>query len=307
MAMTLAAAQALIDAANASNAAVANALLTALAPAPAPTPVPPPVATTWVYHNGALAWNDNSYGATANFADTVGAPVSGTKDIAVTTQAYGGLEVSVPTPLDATLYDRLTVSLKPTVANQAWQLWFRKVGDVAVGINVDLSKYGPAPVVGKWATYVIPLADVGALGIPLYKFSIQDFSGLAKGLWYADEIGFLPKAAVTPAPVPVGAATYVGGKQPGVVVGTRGVNIPVVVNLGGPLNTVSVDVQLLSAGVPATGAGNFASKVPLTASTYGYTPVTSDGGGKLLSCVLTPRDANGVAGVPVTIPGVPIP
>jgi hypothetical protein len=57
---------------------------------------------------------------------------------------------------------------------------------------VDPSKYGPAPVVGKWATYTVPLSDLGVLGTMIYKFCIQDQTGLSNVAWYVDNVGFEP-------------------------------------------------------------------------------------------------------------------
>ena len=50
---------------------------------------------------------------------------------------------------------------------------------------------GPAPVVGQWGVYTIPLADLGVLGTSIYKFAIQDKTGLASNVWYVDDVGFL--------------------------------------------------------------------------------------------------------------------
>ena len=67
-----------------------------------------------------------------------------------------------------------------------------KVGDVPVGIYLNVTDYGPAPVPGKWATYTVPLSDLGVLGTSIYKFCIQDQSGLSSNTWYIDNVGFAP-------------------------------------------------------------------------------------------------------------------
>jgi hypothetical protein len=67
-----------------------------------------------------------------------------------------------------------------------------KVGDVPVGIYLDVSNYGPAPVKGQWATYTVPLAALGVLGTDIYKFCIQDQTGLSSNYWYIDNVGFAP-------------------------------------------------------------------------------------------------------------------
>ncbi|HWS66400.1 MAG TPA: hypothetical protein VN325_26855 [Steroidobacteraceae bacterium] len=166
------------------------------APAPTPTPTPTPVAgTSWVYYNGVFDWpGDYSFVASPNYADTSGAPLSGPHDIKVTlTSAWGGwLPYAKNWSFNSNGYTKLTFALKPTVVNQKWNLYFVKVGDIPVGISVDPSKYGPAPVVGKWATYTVPLSDLGVLGTMIYKFCIQDQTGLSNVAWYVDNVGFEP-------------------------------------------------------------------------------------------------------------------
>ena len=83
-------------------------------------------------------------------------------------------------------------ALKPTLARQSIQVYFEKPGDVPTGVTVDAFKYGPAPVPGQWATYKIPLADLGVAGAHIFKFAIQDETGLANNVFYLDNIGFLP-------------------------------------------------------------------------------------------------------------------
>jgi hypothetical protein len=165
-------------------------------PPPTPTPTPTPVAgTSWVYYNGVFDWpGDYSFVATANYADTSGAPLSGPHDIKVTvTSPWGGwLPYAKNWNFNSSGYTKLTFALKPTIANQKWDIYFVKVGDIPVGISVDPTKYGPAPVVGKWATYTIPLADLGVLGTSIYKFCIHDQTGLSNISWYVDNVGFVP-------------------------------------------------------------------------------------------------------------------
>ena len=240
MTMTLASAQALIDAANSAHAAVENALLALVAaqPAPAPPAPPPPAPVP---------------------APTPPPPAP------------------VPTPAPTTWTG---------IAGEGSAFTLSAPGVVRYGNGTTWSAAKPLPA----GTYV---CNNATFGDPL------------PGNYKVCQLGSAPATAPSPSPAPAGIATYVGGKQPGFVAGPRGVGIAVVVDLGGPLNAASVDVQMLSAGLPAAGAGNFASKV--TAPTYSYAPATGDGGGKQLSAVLTPRDANGVAGPTVTIPGVSIP
>lgn len=163
-------------------------------PPPPPPPPPPTSGTSWVYHNGVLDWpGDYSFMATTDYTDSSGAPLSGPYDIKVTSGAWGGWQpYALHWNFNSAPYTKLTFALKPTATNQKWHVYFMKVGDIPVGISVDVSNYGPAPVAGNWATYTIPLADLGVLGTAIYKFCIQDKTGLSNNTWYVDNVGFVP-------------------------------------------------------------------------------------------------------------------
>jgi Calx-beta domain len=172
---------------------------------------PPSTGTFWVYYNGVFNWGgDYSSGAVPNYQSTAGNPESGPYDIAMTLIGPFGLWApyaggTVPTwDFNASGYTYLTIDLQPTVPNQVWQLYFMQVGDVRIiGPNgqrtvVNVADYGPAPQVGKWATYRIPLSMVltqYASGQPVYetsvyKFGVQDQTGLFLNTWYIDNVGF---------------------------------------------------------------------------------------------------------------------
>jgi hypothetical protein len=156
---------------------------------------PPATGTSWVYYNGLFDWpGDYSFVAKADYHDKTGQPLSGKEDVKITLQgAYGGwLPYAQNWSFNSAPYTKLTFALKPTVANQQWSLYFVKVGDIPVGISVDVTQYGPAPVVGQWNTYTVPLAHLGVLGTTIYKFAIQDKTGLSNNTWYADNVGFVP-------------------------------------------------------------------------------------------------------------------
>ena len=68
------------------------------------------------------------------------------------------------------------------------------VGDKPVGQSVDPFKYGPAPVAGQWNVYTIPLADIGVAKTKIYKFAIQDQTGLAAYDFYVDDVAFVAEA-----------------------------------------------------------------------------------------------------------------
>lgn len=156
----------------------------------------------WVYQNGQFNWTSHfSFNGTPNLADTSGKPVGGKADIAFTLATpFGGYQPYLAGGFDTSKYKYLTYSIKPTVANQIIATGFAANNDAADGppggVNVvapGLTKYGPAPVVGQWATYKIPLADFGLTNPLVLKFSIADGSGDPAGsIIYFDNIGFSP-------------------------------------------------------------------------------------------------------------------
>lgn len=174
------------------------------------------------YQNGVRTCNGGDLdfgGMTSNYNDTTGAPQGGTADILNTvTGAFAGwLPYSGN---DATQwnmwlgpYNYLYIDLKPSVANQIWNIYFARVGDILIynsggGTNVITinasTPYGPAPQLGVWATYKIPLAtilkDYGSpafSGGPVqqnafYKFAVQDQTGLTNNRWWVDNVIFAP-------------------------------------------------------------------------------------------------------------------
>jgi hypothetical protein len=53
-----------------------------------------------------------------------------------------------------------------------------------------MTKYGPVPVVGKWGSYKIPIADFGFNNPLVLKFSIADGTGNPTNRFYVDNVGF---------------------------------------------------------------------------------------------------------------------
>lgn len=147
-----------------------------------------------VYRDGEFAWpGDYSFVATADYRDRSGAAPHGQYDIKVTVTApWGGWQPYATNWIfDTTPYNYLRLALKPTVANQKAQVYFMLVGDKPVGVAVDLFKYGPAPVMGQWGVYLIPLADIGVARTTIYKFAIQDKTGLSHNVFYVDDVAFV--------------------------------------------------------------------------------------------------------------------
>jgi hypothetical protein len=172
------------------------------------SPTPPPSGAQWGYDAGRWNWaGDYSSNAVPNYHDTQGASLSGSTDIAVQVVGAWGLwqpymcqNVQSPVPECTGLWSystagmtKLTFMLKPTVANQQWSVYFMGVGDRNLNCPKNVLEYGPTPVVGTWATYTIPLSDVCVGGgINVYKFAIQDQTGLGSNTWYVDNVGFIP-------------------------------------------------------------------------------------------------------------------
>ncbi len=131
--------------------------------------------TFWVYHNGTYFWDSDFSDVTVNYQDTAGAPESGAYDISVTsnvlngyTQPDSGGSASPLWAAEVGAFKYMILDLKPTVANQTWRLAIVSrlpQGDVYNNAAVILpGTYGPAPVVGQWATYKVPLNPDLAIG-----------------------------------------------------------------------------------------------------------------------------------------------
>lgn len=139
--------------------------------------------TCWMYHNGVNHIPGDFSSTVQNYKDTTGVPQSGTTDISITsksrwgyTQPYSGAPIGPDWTLDINAFKYMTLDLKPTLPKQSWNLSITSrvpPGDVYNKAQVILpGKYGPTPVVGKWATYKVPLADM-AIGIGSFEGSIS--------------------------------------------------------------------------------------------------------------------------------------
>jgi hypothetical protein len=158
-----------------------------------------------VYHNGVMNWpGDYSWNASINYKSTAGSPLDGPYDVAVSiVSSYGGWQPfafpSGGTPFNVTPYKYLIYSIKPTMPNQVYATGFDANNDVEDGnvINIvgvpggpPVTKYGPTPVVGQWASYKIPLADFNLTNPLILKFAIADGTGNPTNLYYVDDVGF---------------------------------------------------------------------------------------------------------------------
>ena len=163
----------------------------------------------WVYSGGVYSWpGDFSYSAIADYYDNTGGPIDGASDIKVTINGkWGAWQPYAPNfTFNSAAYSYFTFALKPTKANQTWQVYFTKTGNVATGKILNLASYGAAPTVGVWTTYQIPLTDFGVSDASIGSFAIQDTTGTASNTWYVDNVGFDTPSVATP-PSGGGSAT----------------------------------------------------------------------------------------------------
>jgi hypothetical protein len=121
------------------------------------TPVVTAPGTFWLFNNGAFAGaGDYSYGSGTV---TYGKPPSGV----VTVSGDEGWQPRMPgDDFNATGYNFITVSIKPTQAGNTWITGAEMIGDIpfpGCPTAPSIMKYGPNPaVVGVWNTYKIPLS-----------------------------------------------------------------------------------------------------------------------------------------------------
>lgn len=164
-----------------------------------PPPPPPPPGVTWMYLNGVKTLAGDFTGANThvdyNHAVTGNQLNGSTRDIQLTTSGVGvqwpyflpyfSADYKLPNPG----WTKLLISIKPTVSGQVFGCHMERVGDQPLP-SVELMAYGPASIAGVWASYVIPLKDLGTLGdATLYKLLLQDHSATSAG-WEMDAIGF---------------------------------------------------------------------------------------------------------------------
>lgn len=162
-----------------------------------PVVVPPTVTSSFVvYTNGVFNWfGDYSYPVpplTIDYKNPSGAVPQGTYCIKVDPKGaqYGAWQPFANTAQswDTSPYTSLNFDLKPTDGASTYQVQFLLAGDKPTGVSVDLSKYGPLPKSGVWASYSIPLADMGVAKTKIYKFAIQNVGSVNP--WFVNNVIF---------------------------------------------------------------------------------------------------------------------
>ena len=145
-------------------------------PVPTPTPTPTPAGVTWMYLNGVKTAAADFSGSTTNWFNATTAGYNGGKtDIKVANGCFipvWAANYQLPNPG----WTYFLIAMKPSSSNAVGIHFEPRINgadaDIYPHINLaDASaKYGPAPQAGVWASYKIPLADLGVPpGTPLYK------------------------------------------------------------------------------------------------------------------------------------------
>lgn len=180
--------------------AVAALLASSTTPPSGPVVTPPASGTFYVYSNGTFNWTSHfSFNGTPNLTDTSGKPQGGKYDIAFTLATpFGGYQPYLASGFDTSPYKYLIYDIKPTVSGQIIATGFDANNDVADGNIVvvagpGITKYGPVPQAGVWASYKVPLSDFNFSNKNILKFSVADGLGDPSGtIIYMDNLGFSP-------------------------------------------------------------------------------------------------------------------
>lgn len=183
-------------------------------PASAPSPkFGPPYGgkSANVYMGGIFYWQgDFNYGGGGcSYADTSGHPVNSPYDVML----YGGCAWQPYSPgsdYDLTGDTFMVFDLKPTIAGDSWVVYYEKVGDLSVNAQAVAPSdangtYGPTPVVGKWATYKVPLENMnvgpGTDNVHIYKFCIKSQTNSSANTWYVNNVHYITAASNAGTPV----------------------------------------------------------------------------------------------------------
>jgi hypothetical protein len=172
------------------------AMQTAVVPPPPPPPPPPPGSSV-VYADGKLNWPGSySWGLVAVYNDTTGAPASGAQCMRCDlTGSFGGwLPYALNWDFKTTGFNFLEFDLKASVSNQTWDIYGVKVGDVNYGLpECRVIDHGPtpgqSPPANVWQHYKVPLTLI-MNDHDLYKFAIQDKTGLTTNHWWGNNVAF---------------------------------------------------------------------------------------------------------------------
>lgn len=188
-----------------------------------------PAAVLTIYDDAlASGWQNWSWSTTVNFANST-TTQSGTAAIAVTyNQAWGGLSLRAPAPIDATQYSTVTFWVHGGASGTRQLTFFAQQSDSggnSTTVNVDAAA-------GAWQPVKIALT---ALGSPstIARLNLQDRSGGAQPTFYIDHLQLISdSSAATPTPTT---------PSPG--------NHTIRLNADG--NAITIDPRILGTNLPA--------------------------------------------------------
>jgi chitinase len=163
-----------------------------------PAAAPPPTTSAAIYTDAlAAGWQDWSW-ATVNLASA--SPVaSGTRAIAVTFPAWGGLYLRRTT---ATITGLTTLTLSVNGgATAGAHLWVVGVQGTTQTGRVTLNGYCAGGVIPQnaWAACQVPLSALGPAGTAFDGFQVQEADGLARPVMYVDDVSLSGATTVPPA------------------------------------------------------------------------------------------------------------
>ncbi|MFN8492019.1 MAG: cellulose binding domain-containing protein [Caldilineaceae bacterium] len=176
--------------------------------------------TNLVVYADALAanWQDWSWSASVNFANST--PVhSGAKSLAATYgQAWAGLSLRAPSPLNGTLYNAITFWVYGSGATA--QLQFSIQQSDSGGASNQIAVNAPA---GVWTQVTIALSSLGNPSA-IARLNWQDRLGAVQPTFYLDDIALIG----APPPTPASATIHVNTMGAPITVDARtlGTNLP---------------------------------------------------------------------------------
>jgi hypothetical protein len=164
-------------------------------PTPTPTSTPVPANDLIVYGDAlASGWQDWSWDATVNFANTSSVQ-SGTRSIALKYNAgWSGLSLHAPGPVNTASYTGVSF----------WAYGVAGSGAVSFYIQqTDAGSGSPAitftPAVGQWTQIKVTWSQLGSPG-QVTRLNWQENTGSSKPTFYIDDVRLLAPCAAPPVP-----------------------------------------------------------------------------------------------------------
>jgi alpha-L-arabinofuranosidase len=157
-----------------------------------------------IYSNALVnGWENSSYNATLNFANSSPVYVGSENSISVTvTSAYGGIQLSHAT-MTNTAYTSISFVLNGGASGgQSLQMY----GNLTTGAQ-SARYYLGTPLANTWQQYWVPLSALGVANVSNFTgFAIQDSAGTSEPTFYLDDIQLSSYAAPPLTPLTVNAS-----------------------------------------------------------------------------------------------------